>query len=354
MKNVTYLFGAGASKNALPIVNELPDKLYEFIETLRNNIFITDFSKIERYPGIDLKDPKTKYQIQQEFYASLDWLLAECRKHASIDTFAKKLWLKKQYKDLAKLKCIFSIFFIWEQASKPADSRYDSFFASIINELDTLPSNINILSWNYDYQFEKSFFEYNETSSLNEIRSLLNIDLKKAIDWPPNGRKFSIVKLNGSALPYTFLSSDKRLDLSESLTSSFLEKLLSSYASFLKLFEDKMHEFEAVQTYPLSFAWENRMIPIGYPQKEINITEVAREIAKETEILVVIGYSFPFFNRKIDREIIWSMSKLKKVYFQAPDAQNLKESFQSIRSDIDNENLVALFDVKQFYLPKEL
>ncbi len=48
------------------------------------------------------------------------------------------------------------------------------------------------------------------------------------------------------------------------------------------------------------------------------------------------------------------MNKLEKVYFQAPDAQNLVERFESIRPDIDNRKLVARFDIDQFLLPNEL
>ena len=48
------------------------------------------------------------------------------------------------------------------------------------------------------------------------------------------------------------------------------------------------------------------------------------------------------------------MDKLKKVYFQAPDADSLKERFLSIREDIPANMLVSRFDTKQFLLPNEL
>jgi hypothetical protein len=72
-----------------------------------------------------------------------------------------------------------------------------------------------------------------------------------------------------------------------------------------------------------------------------------------TEILVVIGYSFPFFNREIDRLLLKeSMPNLKKVYFQAPDCEILKERFLAIRDDISD--LVLRRDKDQFVFPNEL
>jgi len=70
--------------------------------------------------------------------------------------------------------------------------------------------------------------------------------------------------------------------------------------------------------------------------------------------LIVIGYSFPFFNREIDRKIIGNMEELEKVYFQAPDAETIKERFQAIRDDIDEKLLVTKKDIGQFLIPNEL
>ena len=96
----------------------------------------------------------------------------------------------------------------------------------------------------------------------------------------------------------------------------------------------------------ISFAWEEENERSGIIQK-------ARQDVSETNILVVIGYSFPFFNRIIDRDIIRGMNKLEKVYFQAPDANDIKERFLAIRDDIAPDKLLTRFDVKQFVFPNE-
>ena len=97
----------------------------------------------------------------------------------------------------------------------------------------------------------------------------------------------------------------------------------------------------------LSFAWEPE-----HPEK--GIVAKAIENTKDTVSLVIIGYSFPFFNREIDRKIIGSMTNLKKIYFQAPDADIMKERFQALRDDMTGVELLSKFDVGQFLLPNEL
>jgi hypothetical protein len=364
MKNVTYLFGAGASVGALPIVNELPSRLESFIKDIKSYIEYP-FRSDEPYTAITFNSPKTFDEINQEFLKAVQWLKEGCINHASIDTFAKKLWLKKNYKDLTKLKCLLSIFFILEQA-KPIqkeelikyslDERYDSFFASILNSLSHLPTNINILSWNYDYQFEKAFSQYIDIDSIEKIRVELNVDFLNESSWPPSNKKFSILKLNGSTLPYILDGNSNSINLKEIISTSYFKKSVSIYASFIRLCETTfgLNWQRTSLLYPLSFAWENREIIPGKSGEMVHIKELAKYIAIDTEVLVIVGYSFPFFNREIDREIIGAMSKLEKVYFQAPDAQNLKERFRSITEKISSDNLIPIFDIKQFYLPNEL
>jgi len=73
-----------------------------------------------------------------------------------------------------------------------------------------------------------------------------------------------------------------------------------------------------------------------------------------TMILVVIGYSFPFFNRDVDRLIIGEMKNLLKVYIQDPYAADVKETFQAINDRIDPNMIIPLDNTKQFLLPPEL
>src|SRR5208283_3946235 len=89
--------------------------------------------------------------------------------HASVDTLAKKFYLKGDDSSLRKLKAVLSAFLIVRQERKPVEKRYDSFFASVLyrdkvtRELQ-IPSNIRILTWNYDTQLEKAFYGFTDDS----------------------------------------------------------------------------------------------------------------------------------------------------------------------------------------------
>jgi hypothetical protein len=337
---ITYLFGAGASRNAVPIVSEIPDRLNNIIVYLEQEE--NQLSNTETWSNLAITN--TKLQVQKKLIEDLKWIYDNSLRHASIDTFAKKLFVKHQYDDLNKLKAAFSVYLVLEQTLTTADKRYDSFYASLLKEdIRSFPIDVRILSWNYDFQFEKSFSEYTDNKEISLNQDFLNVITKYSYDVPKNN-KFAILKLNGS----TNLLQDRGFrkfqffsNFSESIDITFLDSVVRNYAALLFA---KSNLFSG-----LSFAWEQ-----FFDEPERNIVNISKNETSDTEILIVIGYSFPYFNREIDREIICNMPKLSKVYFQAPDAEVLKERFYSIRADIPDEKLVTRFDVGQFLLPNEL
>jgi hypothetical protein len=66
---------------------------------------------------------------------------------------------------------------------------------------------------------------------------------------------------------------------------------------------------------------------------------------QDTEQVVVIGYSFPFFNRQTDREIFGSMANLTKIYVQ--DMMAFIESYHRNPSKHRLEEHAMLNWVKQ-------
>jgi hypothetical protein len=337
MSKITYLFGAGASKHALPLVYEIPDRIKDLIEKLESDDLQLDPNST--FDELGLQKAKSKREYQLELIDYLKWMMIESKNHASIDTFAKKLFIKRKFDDLKKLKIAMSVFFIFLQALKKPDYRYDSFFASIFNNLINLPDNIKIVSWNYDYQFELSFSEYSDKNEISANQNWLRVKSKNSNFDNDNG--FGIYKLNGTTGIYTDRGSRDFIytnNLKVPFNLSLVSEVTRSFASI-----SNFNNFHS----SLSFAWEKEN-----PEKSI-ITHTIEEI-KDSVALVVIGYSFPFFNRDIDRRIIGSMINLKRVYFQAPDADVLKERFQAMRDDLTGLELISKFDVGQFLLPNEL
>lgn len=280
--------------------------------------------------------------------ADLDWLSKQASNHSSVDTLAKKFYLMGERKasDLKRLKIALSMFFVLEQTLRLVDIRYDTFFASILTkDVYKFPKNIRILSWNYDYQFEKAFSEYCDLKKLSEIQKILNVVSKGTSSKRPDG--FAIVKLNGTT---SFSEEDgKRVEALEAITVKLLEdtNTIDYLTNYYAMFVNKNCKPD------ISFAWENE------GKKDESIVDKAMKYTQDTEILVTIGYSFPFFNREVDRKIIGAMTNLKKVYFQDTEPEKIKTRFQAVlgkdpKGKIPYPKLVAYPEVGSFLLPDEL
>jgi len=175
------------------------------------------------------------------------------------------------------------------------------------------------------------------------------------IENESNTNKFSVFKVNGTTnishkvdglyeiIPDYNISKDL-------LVESFLEIFSSQ-----KLWDD--HEPK------MSFAWENSQ------QNSIFKVHLMNSI-RNTDVLVVIGYSFPFFNRKMDGFILNSMKELKKVFVQDPNhAEDIIEKIKGLkpyqRSNVsirenkyitNTKDTIHFFPItftNQFYIPVE-
>ncbi|MCX6558300.1 MAG: hypothetical protein NTW95_12860, partial [Candidatus Aminicenantes bacterium] len=276
-----------------------------------------------------------KANENHQIISDLKWLLEKVKKHASIDTLAKKLSITESNQELKKLKMLLIMFFAYEQI-KNVDERYDSFIAAIINERKEISNSIRILSWNYDYQFEKAFSEYLQIDKLAIIQEILNIAPSKNIKNP---RKltddiFEIVKLNGTTAVMERENTMEVKNIFEDFSDQSPTNLKAKFEQF----------YGNPKIYPLvNFAWESN--------HNQDYLAKAEEIAKLTSVLVVIGYSFPFFNREIDRKIIRSMTNINKIYIQDINPENIINRLSSI---IESKNIIPIKDVEQFYLPSEL
>ena len=351
MSKVVYLLGAGASYGrrgqmlsyqlekktnqgtivsrgecanileGMPVVNELPDRIKYISSLLWKDLNKYSVSSLNRLP-------------LAYFIDALDWLQKESARHATIDTFAKKLYLTGDAENYNKLKRVLSVYFTLEQKLNKADKRYDAFFASILGgAVDDFPSNVSIVSWNYDSQIEHAYNEYCKSSSLKEISTKLHI-CDKLTTQDVNVGGFNIFKLNGCALVR---------DKDGSVMDPFWGCGSLSFSGLASTIYNERKEDDIL----LSFAWES------LNDKFVNY--VAESI-KMAEIVVVIGYSFPFFNRQVDRLLFNNMDYLRKIYIQDPNSGRIKQSLLSVLPNymIDNVAIESVTDTSQFFLPPEL
>lgn len=355
MSKIIYYIGAGASygnKNkrelldegtederllvheGLPVVNEIAKSLVAFQEAVRNVDIIE--SKTYTFMGRYATDGTKVNYTRSRLLEDIKELHKATKEHSTIDTYAKKLYLTKQVRQLKKLKNVLATFFIWIQLESKTDQRYDTFLANILqmNNL-SLPLNISIISWNYDSQFELAYKNYSNNN--------LPIYDKLGENLVPNNQNSGLIfKLNGSANFGDFNMVDYILNHREKGVHPLVQ-LIEYYGNL----EADTTELGFELHSHLSFAWESTE-----RQKEMIAT--INQITSDTEAVVVIGYSFPYFNREIDRAIFSKVPTLKTIYIQDPNPESVEPSLRAVLDENTNVKIEYQKDCTQFYLPREL
>lgn len=302
-----YFLGAGASCNSLPLVSEVPNRLESFSSQLLN---------IGESTGLKTDQLKK----------ATDWLLDGVKRHATIDTFAKKLLLRGDTDDLKKLKAVTSCFFVAEQAQNPVDFRYDTFLASVIPAHTAsevrFPENLRILTWNYDTQLEKAFFGFCD-------------DDKHVANEVTFSQK--VTRLNGycGTHPPGHLGIAYRETLNQS-TYKGIEAAVDLFGEYTKAPNEVAAD--------IRFAWE---LDTSQIENDVNKT------LSGVTTVVIIGYSFPFFNREIDRLILSAMQQVESIYIQVPEMKHkgTKERIEALGMDLELPQTVYLSNVDEFYIP---
>lgn len=350
MATTTYLLGAGASASKIPTVDNLNAELNAFKGFLQN--FINSFPRSNAFQDRLTKTDVHYYDILYNVIDDLTWLYDNSLLHSSIDTFAKKLFLKEEEENLEKLKSLLSFYFSYKQNKNNIDLRYDNFFASILQRtINDFPKDLRIVSWNYDNQLEFAFGNFCDNDNIPQIRSQINL-ISKDINnfYADDAHRFGIFKLNGSAglltgQSYSYFGHIKDYASQNYRAYDELFSCLESYYHATKYFRvDKRHRIRSA----IEFAWEKDI--------QSQYFELLEKSLVNTNALVVIGYSFPFFNREIDKFLLNEcMPGLLKVYIQDLQATAIRKRIESIRAEnIFFAELYQEKDNKQFIFPPEM
>lgn len=343
MSKIVYLFGAGASfgkrdqndsdeiLEGLPIVSEFPKQIDKLI------------SKIQTGNTEAGSQFKAKPEEINKLIEDLNWLKTTSESHKTVDTFAKKLWtIEKSNPNYLRLKAALSAFLTISQLFNKPDTRFDAFFASIIGGNYWELADISILSWNYDCQFEIAHSNFSGKKSINAAWEDLKIRSKKTKVSNEEKTGFSLTKLNGTALMFE----DKFL-ASNFFDPFFSRQGMSELCYVAQLYSNSANSVNVRNA--LSFAWES---------PDSNFKDLIQSKVLDAEVLVIIGYSFPYFNREIDRHIVRNMINLKKVYIQDPNCREVKETFEATLSEIQVADAGIKYVLKkgisQFLIPNEM
>jgi hypothetical protein len=327
-----YYFGAGASCNVLPLartvkVNSrdipgLPDALQSFD--------LNELSKL----GMDSN-------VAEKFKLRFEDLANKARPYDDVDTYAKFLYIKGKTEEFDELKQTLALFFVIRQRLLPScDKRYLPWLIALL-ESKRFPDNVKVVSWNYDFQIETAFtsIDADKESVTHSPGSFIHTP--GSLSYFPNidptfsdYERLSVIHLNGIA-------------------GIVNESLSNTSSAFQPKYENNNEEFvNYLQTAKFHtrfhFAWE-------HGDYHANLTKHLSTLLDKVKYLVVVGYSFPFYNRKVDKEIFDILKRnkgLKKIYFQDPVL-----SGEDLRSKFDLWEELPIVPIKQtdsFHIPFEL
>lgn len=360
VKKVVYLLGAGASRNALPVVSEFSSALKAQQFWLKS--------------AMGTKLDKLRFN---DYVSKLDNLASESEKHGTIDTYARVLSMRGQSGELKSLKMHLAMFFILEQAvarknwdpnpevlhgrgyySKRdlIDVRYMTWLAQIMDNSGNIDARIKVLSWNYDLQLEHAIGLYRGVDNLAYVH---NMDTSWVYPSPDNvayedcsvTQHPSIVHLNGLAgLRYTAGKfGTLYADLLRENPRELIEGVFRLYLNHDR--EERVLLNAVSETF--TFAWEDKRISNSAHQ-------FAKHAIEQASVLVVIGYSFPAFNRTLDMELMHSflnpqttIPSERRIVLQNPTASE-SEFRHLFGYRFDIQKIQVQQETEQFYLPPEL
>lgn len=353
---IVYLLGAGASKNALPIVTEMPEAFSAQWQRLR---VWNDRSTLGHLNGNSL----------DRYSAYLERMATWSRQYGTIDTYARSLFIRGEHQALDELKLHLTLFFVIEQAihsfsalSRPAqnqyykhdqiDTRYMGWLALLLERDSTINDRVKIISWNYDLQIDhaialfKGFHDIGLTYSNEKVRIYPNLT-----DGSYSAEFADVVRLNGVAGLTTFPHGRRQLYTGVLGNDAGINELLRAIFSLYHQYDQREQLTLRCATETFTFAWENN----ATARESIRL---AKNAMTHADIAVVIGYSFPSFNRNVDKALFQSFisprESRKQIILQNPTLT--PETFIQRVGLTQSSNLKVSSEqnLEQFYIPSQL
>lgn len=343
-KELTYILGAGASYQSIPVVKTFAKRFEVFINYL------------DEYKKKSSSMPLPELKLSNEDIEKCRCLLDSFRSHQSFDTYFKKLFHTKKDNEIRFAKKVLHIYFIWEHLTNDIifkepknggfwkqakiDKRYDALIAGLLkptNEKTETFCKTNFITWNYDLNLLSSIKNYfYPDKSYDEF--LKEVTKSEAKIWDIDGQ-ISIINLNGYFYSSLF-KCHSTLDLL-SVNDTITTKITNDYFNNLHLDSDS----ELIQ-----FAWEMR---------NNDVIDLVQEKIYNSENLVVIGYTFPLYNRLVDRNYfppsLFTEAKFT-TYIQDPEAEKIRSNFISnfnVKA-LHEDKIITVKDCDSFFVPSNI
>jgi len=254
------------------------------------------------------------------------------------------LFLTDPYgKKLKHLKETLVLYFTLKQRGPAGaiDPRYLPWFVGLL-ESYIFPENVRILSWNYDFQVQLAISQIMDLEKNDVVKNITVYKSSRFKSYPfldyteVTFEELMLAQLNGLG-SISQIEKGKYKCLINCTTQNFYNDLYSD------LIGGKL-------TNSINFAWERS------ESDSKTLTNSFKKMIEGVSILVVIGYSFPFYNRKIDKSIfkmLTASNQLKKIYYQDPflDGKQLVSQFELNESLA--KNIVHIKQTDNFHIPFE-
>lgn len=331
----------------IPTIYRIADRVEAMSIRLKNNLDSSHF-EATLAEKIDLISKKLD---------ELSWIL---NRESFPDIYAETLYSinKKQFDEFIK---IFNLYLIIEQMFSGVDKRYKVFFTNLIRRTGDkiLPQNIKIFSWNYDYQMEEAFYEKRPLDS--PFDEFMNALLIKPQEFSKIQTSFVSVKLNGYAPMLTHkeqeITNDETFKCISTSNPLYYKIDEAGRKNRTQLIGRRMVElyncmFEQSFSPSLRFAWQ-------YESAQEIITEMGKiKGSIDANEIIVIGYSFPTLNIKIDTALLRMFRKPFKIYLQVnkDDFETIKARVEAILKSIsaDQREIIFVDPHQDFFIPFNL
>ncbi len=344
---VVYWLGAGASFRALPIIGEMSAAFRNQHKWVRN-------AAKDETPA----DALNWYFEMMHSYAGY------AKAYGTIDTYARALYLRGESDELAMLKLHLAMFFMLEQGiqekntisghvvpvsySKPEsiDTRYMSWLALILQGEGRLSDRVRAISWNYDLQVEHALGVYLGLTDLSHLHGKEKVFVYPSPHEETDRTNPFLIHLNGIAGQSHVY--DKVDCLYYGLLAvnpvKFIKELFSIYWQWVN--GDTAMQHAMMNRF--NFSWEKK--PIAE-----QAVAYAKAAMSDAHILVIIGYSFPSFNRAVDKALFQAFNQGdgRRVVIQNPSFT--PDMFRSIMGIAGGNPVIQQDDnLDQFHIPPEM
>jgi hypothetical protein len=344
MNELTYIRGAGASYQSIPIVQTFCGRFKNFLS------FLNEISIDYNYEDRKRTKFKRAYDLSKDLFSAFE-------NHQSFDTYFKKLFHTGQAKKINEAKKILNLYFIWEHLSNPVgkpqnetdsvfwkqssvDKRYDALIAGLLRPVNGKSKpycKINFITWNYDLNLLSSLKNYYlPNGTFKDF--FARIDKNNGV-WTIDD-EISIFNMNGYFYSSQF---DALPDLENtSIHNVIFNQIQEGY--FEDVFSDKDANL-------IKFAWEENTLEL----------KNVKAVIEKSKNIIVIGYTFPLYNRFVDLQYLdRRMINTKKIILQDPNSENIKITFlemldfPKINIPEAHVNIVTKKNCDYFYVPSNI